>query len=465
MEYNKYKVLLSNTAVFAVGNILVKLIAFVLMPLYTSVLTTKEYGISELLNSTTEIIIPLATVCIIEALYRFSIDKNADYKSLFSNSFRIIIVGDLVVFVGCIISKVVFAYEYAFYFCGLYMCTTFYKMTTQFARGLGHVKRYAFYGVLNALILVLCNVIFLVKLHGGIGAYLSSFTIAYGIAGGVAFLISKEYRYFSLKKGDTQQLRKMLKYSIPSIPNMISWWINSVSDRYILMLFWNAGVVGLYTAASKLPAMINLVSSIFQQAWQYSTAKEIESEDKTSFFSTVLRGYLYICVCSCGCLILFNKVICRLLLKTEFYNAWKFVPLLLLAAMFGCISTYFGVFYQALKKNTMLMVSTIVGAIINILFNLILIPIYGGFGAAIATTISYIVVTIIRIVDVSKKVYLNIQWWRVFLQIVMVIIMMIFEMFIQIKEMFILRIICLLIIILSDYKLIKKLLNLLKSRR
>ena len=85
MEYNKYKVLLSNTAVFAVGNILVKLIAFVLMPLYTSVLTTKEYGISELLNSTTEIIIPLATVCIIEALYRFSIDKNADYKSLFSN--------------------------------------------------------------------------------------------------------------------------------------------------------------------------------------------------------------------------------------------------------------------------------------------------------------------------------------------------------------------------------------------
>ena len=111
------------------------------------------------------------------------------------------------------------------------------------------------------------------------------------------------------------------------------------------------------------------------------------------------------------------------------------------------------------------MVSTVVGAIINILFNLILIPIYGGFGAAIATTISYIIVTIIRIVDVRKKVYLNIQWWRVFLQIVMVIIMMIFETFIQIKEMFTLRIICLLIIILSDYKLIKKLLNLLKSRR
>ena len=465
MESNKYKVLFSNTAVFAVGNILVKLIAFVLMPLYTSALTTEEYGVSELLNSTTEIIIPLATVCIIEALYRFSIDKNADYKSLFANSFRIIIAGDIVVAIGCIISKVIFSYEYAFYFGGLYICTTFYKMTTQFARGLGHVKRYAFYGVLNSLSLVLCNVILLLKLHGGIGAYLSSFTIAYGIAGIVAFIMSEEYKYFSLKKGNTQQLKEMLRYSIPSIPNMISWWINSVSDRYVLILFWNAGVVGLYTAASKLPAMINLVSSIFQQAWQYSTAKEIESEDKTDFFSTVLRGYLYICVCSCGGLILFNKVICKILLKTEFYNAWRFVPLLLLAAMFGCISTYFGTFYQALKKNTMLMVSTVAGAIINIILNFALIPIYGGFGAAIATVISYIVVTIVRVIDVRKKVRLDIQWWRVFVQIIMVILMMFFETFVQVKWVYIFEMICLLSIVLSDSKLIKHTLNIIKLRR
>ena len=465
MESNKYKVLLSNTAVFAVGNILVKLIAFVLMPLYTSALTTEEYGVSELLNSTTEILIPLATVCIIEALYRFSIDKNADYKSLFANSFRIIVMGDVVVLIGCIISKMFFSYEYAFYFCGLYICTTFYKMTTQFARGLGHVKRYAFYGVLNSLSLVICNLIFLVKLHGGIGAYLSSFTIAYGIAGGVAFLISKEYRYFSLQKGDTKQLREMLKYSIPSIPNMISWWINSVSDRYILILFWDANIVGLYTAASKLPAMINLVSSIFQQAWQYSTAKEIESEEKSDFFSTVLRGYLYICVCSCGSLILINKIICKILLKTEFYSAWKFVHLLLLAAMFGCISTYFGTFYQALKKNTMLMISTVAGAIINIILNFTLIPTYGGFGAAVATVISYIIVTVIRVIDVRKKIHLNIQWWRVFLQIVMVIIMMIFETFAQIKHVYMWEIICLFIIILSDLKLIKLVLNIFKRRR
>lgn len=465
MASNKYKVLLSNTAVFAVGNILVKLIAFVLMPLYTSALTTEEYGVSELLNSTTEIVIPIATVCIIEALYRFSIDKDVDYKSLFANAFRIIIMGDVIVFNGCVISKVFFSYEYAFYFCGLYICTTFYKMTTQFARGLGHVKRYAFYGVLNSLSLVICNVIFIVKLHGGVGAYLSSFTVAYGIAGVAAFLMSKEYKYFSLKKDDRQLLREMLKYSVPSIPNMISWWVNSVSDRYILILFWNAGIVGLYTAASKLPAMINLVSSIFQQAWQYSAAKEIESEGNADFFSTVLRGYLYICVGACGFLILFNKIICRILLKTEFYTAWKFVPLLLLAAMFGCISTYFGTFYQALKKNKMLMVSTVTGAVLNLILNFALIPAYGGFGAAVATVMSYIVVTVIRVIDVKKRINLCIQWWRVAIQIAMIVKMMIFETFLQNGWGIIVEVMCLLGIILSDLKLIGKILIIFKSRR
>ena len=271
MNPNRYKVLLSNTAVFAVGNILVKLIAFFLMPLYTSALTTEEYGVSELLNSTTEIIIPLTTVCIIDALYRFSIDKDADYKELFANSLKIILLGDIVVLIGCVIAQWILGYAYSYYFLILYICTTFYKLTTQFARGLGHVKRYAFYGVLNVLMLVLCNVILLLELDGGIEAYLLSFSIAYGVAGVTAFIISGEYKYFCLRVKNTEQLKAMLKYSIPNIPNMISWWINSVSDRYILLFFWNTGIVGMYTAAGKLPAMINLVSSIFQQAWQYST--------------------------------------------------------------------------------------------------------------------------------------------------------------------------------------------------
>ena len=92
-------------------------------------------------------------------------------------------------------------------------------------------------------------------------------------------------------------------------------------------------------------------------------------------------------------------------MKNYFFSAWKFVPILLLAATFGCISTYYGTFYQALKNNRMLMISTVIGAVLNIIMNLILIPCIGGLGAAIATAISYFVIMIIRMYDLQRKVH------------------------------------------------------------
>ena len=92
-KMNKYKILFSNTGVFAIGNMLVKLISLFLMPLYTSSLQTEEYGIAELINSGVEIIIPIISLCIVDALYRFSIDEDADCSALFANATFILAIG------------------------------------------------------------------------------------------------------------------------------------------------------------------------------------------------------------------------------------------------------------------------------------------------------------------------------------------------------------------------------------
>lgn len=418
----RYKLLLSNTVIFAVGNILVKLISFCLMPLYTSMLTTEQYGVSELLNSTIEIILPIATLCLVEALYRFSIDENVDHSVLFSSVLKIILIGDVIVLLICVAWKTIFTYEYAYYFFGLYFTTSLYKLTIQFARGLGHVKRYAFYGVLNSIILVASNIVLLVVFKGGVRAYLLSFSIGYGIAALVAFLLSREYKYISIKKCDKKVTIEMLRYSIPNIPNMLSWWVNSLSDRYIILFFCGAGITGLYTAASKLPAMINLFTSIFQQAWQYSTAVEIDKDNNQDFFEKVFKAYSFVCIMACFFVVFFNKIICKVMLQDTFYEAWKFVPMLMLAATFGCYSTFFGTFYNALKNNIMLMVSTAVGAVVNLILNFILIPYYGGFGAALATVISYVVIMIIRIIDITKKLGIRIERTALMTQIILLLV-------------------------------------------
>ena len=452
---SKYKALASNTVIFAIGNILVKLISFFLMPLYTSVLTTEQYGVAELLNNTIEIVLPLATLCIVEALYRFSIDENANHSELFVNSLFITIIGDVVVVLASLVWYLFFGYSYALHFGLLFVTTTFYKLTCQFARGLGHVKRYALYGVINSLILVLSNVILLVGFKGGIAAYILSFSIGYGVSGVIALFLSREYKFIKLNQFNLEKLKKMLSYSLPSIPNMLSWWVNSLSDRYIVLLFWGSGVTGLYTAASKLPAMINLVTSIFQQAWQYSTATEIESKDSDVFFTNIFRGYAYLCMLVCSFLIIINKTICKILLQTDFYMSWKFVPLLLLAATFGCIATYFGTFYNAIKNNKMLMISTIVGAGGNIILNFILIPQLGGMGAAIATAISYFIIMIIRMIDVCKFVNIQINYKKFVFQFIVLFCTVILGCC-EGSLSFVIPLFSFLIILFSDIELLKK---------
>lgn len=454
---SKYKVLASNTIIFAIGNILVKLISFFLMPLYTSVLTTEQYGVAELLNNSIEIVIPIATLCIVEALYRFSIDDE-DHSTIFVNSIVVTIIGDLLAFIVCLIWYVLFHYEYTFYFFILFVTTTFYKLTIQFARGLGHVKRYSFYGVLNSFLLIISNVILLVVLKGSIKSYLLSFSIGYGISAIVAMIFSEEYKYVELKKFDYKKLTEMLNYSLPNIPNMLSWWVNSLSDRYIILFFWGSGVTGLYTAASKLPAMINLVTSIFQQAWQYSTATEIDNNDNSSFFSNIFRMYSYVCFSCCGFLIIINKLICKLLLKDNFFIAWKFVPLLLLAATFGCISTYFGTFYNAIKNNKMLMISTLFGAVVNLVLNFLLIPLCGGMGAAIATAVSYLVIMVFRMINVLKFITIIFNKKRFIVQILTLISLSIIGSY-ESSILTILSIIFMCVIVLSDFYVIKNIFN------
>lgn len=406
---SKYKVLMNNTAVFAIGNILVKLISFVLMPLYTSVLTTEQYAVSELLNSIIEIVLPIMTLCMIEALYRFSIDETIDYSCAFMNALRTVLAGDVIILIICIFIYYLFDYQYSISFAILYISATFYKFTIQFARGLGYSKIFAASGVINALILVISNIILLVVLRGGVKSYLNSFAIAYVIGGMFAFVAAKEYHYVKVNYKDKMLYKQMLFYGIPNIPNMLAWWINTVSDRYIIMYVCGAGVAGLYTVASKLPSIINLVSSVFQQAWQYSTAKEIEKKDKNHFFSQVYRVYAPVCFVTCALLIVLTPLLSEILFQKEFYSGWRYVPFLLVAATVGCFSTFFGTFFNAVKKNTVVMSSTLTGAMVNIVLNFVLIPLFGPMAATITTVVSYIIVTVIRVICSKRYVVIELH--------------------------------------------------------
>ena len=409
--------LLGNTLVFALGGLAVKAVSLVLMPLYTTALTAGEYGTAELLNSAIEIVLPLLSLGVVEALYRFSIDDDVPKDELFANSLLVLGSGIVCTGVLCSLASAVWGMGHVVSFFVLFCSLCVFKATTQLARGLGHVRRFVAYGLINALAMVIATYLLLVQGRAGIEGYLWSYAIGYLVGGMAAFLGSAEYRLLVPFRADRVLLRRMLVYSLPLVPNLLSWWLVSVSGRYAVL--WGSGLAaaGLFTAASKMPSLINIVASVFQQAWQYSTAREIGSPDRGAFFGAVLRGYSLATLSAAGLVIALNRPISRLMLQAEFSEGWRYVPLLMLVASFGVISIFFESFYQALKNSGVLMVSTMLGAVVNVVLAVVLVPFMGPWGAGLAGAVAYALVLVVRARDLRRRIDLPIDRSRLTYQL------------------------------------------------
>ena len=418
---NRIAFLLGNTLVFALGGLAIKAVSLVLMPLYTTALTAGEYGTAELLNSAIEIVLPLLSAGVVEALYRFSIDDDVPKDELFADSLVVLGGGVVCAGVACALGRVLWNMEHAAAFFVLFCSVCVFKATTQLARGLGYVRRFVLYGLINALAMVVSTYLLLVRAHTGIEGYLWSYTIGYLVGGLAAFLGSAEYRLLAPFRVDRALLRRMLVYSLPLVPNLLSWWLVSVSGRYVVL--WGSGVVaaGLFTAASKMPALVNIVASVFQQAWQYSTAREIDSPDRGAFFGSVLRGYSLATLSTAGLVIALNRPISRVMLQAEFAEGWRYVPLLMLVASFGVISIFFESFYQALKNSGVLMASTALGAGVNVVLGVALVPFMGPWGAGLAGAVAYMLVLVVRARDLRRRINLPIDRLRLTYQLALLI--------------------------------------------
>lgn len=422
MASNRYKKLAKDTMIFAIGNVLTKVVYFLMVPLYTLSLTTSQYGIAEMLNTLIEIAYPIFTVSIVDALYRFTIDDNADYQQVYSISLKLILQSCFIMTVICIPIGLFTKDSRYFLFLFLYISYCFYKVGIQFARGLGHNLSFSIAGVINALVLCISNVILLLGFDGGVNSYISSIIIANIISGIYIFLVTRQYRYISFREKEDKKLkRQMLIYSLPNIPNMLSWWIVNVSDRYLMQWMVSNAACGTYTAASKLPSLISTFSMIFQQAWQYTATKQNKSEDKNEFYSDIFKFYSTFLVCFCSLIILGSDLLSKIILQKEFYEGRFVLPILIVAAVYGCYSGYFGTIYGVVKKNKMAMISTIVAASVNIILNIALIPFIGATGAAYSTLICYIVITLIRYFDTRKYMTLLVNKGKILLENILII--------------------------------------------
>ena len=406
----KYKYFLKNLSIFTISNFITKLLMFLMLPLYTSILTSKEYGTIDMITTTVNLAMPILTLCITEAIIRFTIEENTNKKQILLNSLNIAFKGYiLLLLISAVAWLLGMELKTLILFNIYYLVYTVSSLLTYYLKGLERIKIIGWASVIRVIALILLNCLLLLYFKLSVVGYYASLIISDMIVIIIYICNLKKYKVISNEEKDTALKKEMVKYSKNFVLNSISWWINNASDKYILLLFYDLNITGIYSVAYKIPTIIEFVQAIYSQAWQISAIKEYDKENSAEFFSNMYKIYNIIILFFVCLILIFLKVIAKILFAKEFFIAWKYVPFLLLAILFGALSGFLGSIYAANKDSKMYSKSTAVGAIANIALNFSLIPNFGAQGAAIATCISYITVWILRLVFMKKYIVLDIN--------------------------------------------------------
>lgn len=409
---DKYKKLASNTLIFAIGTFSSKALSFLLMPFVTRMMGTGDYGAADLVQQTVNVLIPIVTLQVNSAALRFSLDKAKEKADVFTVGVRTTIIGFIVfLFLSYPISFITIndfkLGEYIILIVLFVLISGFRQLCQQFVRGSGYVKLFAIDGVISTGTTLLFTILFLGPFKWGVTGYILAILASDACSIIFYTFTAKLYRYVKphlLEKGIAGQ---MLKYCVPLIPTVILWWIINVSDRYMVTYFIDSSANGLYTAASKIPNFVILFSQIFIDAWQLSAVDEYDSEGRAEFFTKVFRAYSGGVFAVASALILFCRVITRILVSNAFYESWRYVPILIIATTYSCIVNFLASVYMAEKKSLMALLTASSGAVTNIVLNIILIPRFGANGAALATVCAFLVVFVTRGLNTRKYIKID----------------------------------------------------------
>lgn len=401
---SKEKSLIKNTIIYAIGNFGSKLLVFLLLPIYTSYLTTSEFGYFDLIVNTVSLLVPLITFQMMDGIYRFILVEEEDLKikkyisSGIYTVFRNIIIFTIIYIIAISIFKL-----QNFISIYLYIVTTIlYNLWSQITRGLKKNIDYALAGVIVTVLTLIFNIIFIVKFNFKVNGLVLSYIIANIVA-----ILYLEYKvsirkYISFKNKENKIISKLNRFSVPLIPNTMSWWMMNVSSRYMITFFLNNGVNGLYSMANKFSSIIVIINSFFSLAWQESAILEYNQKDRDDYYTRMFNVYMKLQLTGMLILLPLTRLAFSTFVKGEFIEGYKLVPILYMASIFSAFSVFYGTGYLSANDTKGSFYTTIFGAGINIGLNIFTIPLFGIYGAGISTLIAYLAVWIIRIVQTKK---------------------------------------------------------------
>ncbi len=404
--------LISNTLILSLGTVGSKMIQYLLLPYYTNVLNTAEYGIVDNLQNIASLLIPIISMTISEAIFRYAMDKQYDPRAVFSNGNIITIFGAAV---SLIISLLLMPFlqsvnmiQYMFTVV-IYVCVNMFRTNCSlYVKAINRTTLFTIDNMLLTAATVISNILFLSVFKLGIVGYMLGYIVGNAVSALFLIFVARLYRAFSFKYFAKDICKTLFIFSIPLIPNTVCWWISNSSNRFMISYFINVSENGVFAIAYKIPTIITIIVGVLMQAWQISANESAEDKHLKNYYTQMYDIIDSMVVVLSGAAVLASKITVDLMATENYAHAWQFVPMLVVSVYYFSKAQLLGTIYTTFKKTGMAFVTNFIAAAVNIALNYVLIRAWNSaLGAAVSTCISYCVLCYVRKKDTRRLIKLE----------------------------------------------------------
>jgi O-antigen/teichoic acid export membrane protein len=386
-----------HSAIYGFGGLVQRILAVLLLPVYTRYLTPSDYGIVETLIALTTVLVITLRLGITNAFFRFYFDRPdpAHRRLVLRTSFWFtMMMATLGLVVGVAfsreISSVLFgssdeAEVVAAAFVGLWAQMNYEQLTSLFRveeRSVAYVTA----SLANIALTIAATLVLVVALDAGpLGVVVGNFT---GTLLVYAALVGYRREQLGLQL-DRGLLREMNRFGMPLVPSALLLWVTNFSDRFFLVKLADTQEVGLYSVGVRIASAMALLLTAFRTAWPaFAYSIEDDREAKRTY-AFVLTYLVFVTTWVATGLALLSPWLVDWIAAPAFASSSRVVgPLAFAVVIFaGYVVMVIGV--GRARRTQFNWVVTGAAAIVNVVLNLLLIPRYGMMGAAAATIAAY----------------------------------------------------------------------------
>lgn len=400
------KALFKNTGIIAIGQISTKVISFLLLPLYTALLTQEDYGIVDLLTTYSGLILVIIGLQMNQAIFRFLVTSREDEEKK-TSVISTVLTASVVL---CVLYTLLFAavipfvsVSYKWYLLIHVIVSLYLHTMSGIARGLGRNGDFAVGNFISASLIIILNVVFIAILHLSVNAMLWAYVIGPVVGGAYIMFRCRVLRWYSPKATTKEELKTVLQYSLPLVPNELSWSIIHASDRMVISAFLSVAVNGLIAVAAKFSTIYTAIFSVFNASWTEQIVLHYRDKGGVEYindmFSKMITFFASLAIGIVACM----PFAFPIFVNEQFSESYGVIPFYMIAVFFNAVVGLLSPIYLIENETKQIAISTGVAALVNLGTDIAMVNFIGMYAAPVSSILAYLTISIWRIIDINKR--------------------------------------------------------------